>query len=56
MATIFNSTNSNRLGNFSSDYSSKYLGTSYILSKKADFEPRKNIRLHIKNKFHKRFI
>ncbi len=24
-----------------------YLGTSYILSNKADFEPRKNIRLYI---------
>lgn len=25
------------------DIESKYLGTSYILSNKADFEPRKNI-------------
>jgi len=25
----------------------KYLGTSYILNNKADFEPRKNLRLYI---------
>lgn len=34
----------------------KYLGTSYILSRKADFEPRKNIRFHIKNSIHERPI
>lgn len=34
----------------------KYLGTSYILTNKADFEPRKNFRLYIKNKIQKRFI
>lgn len=39
MGLIYSNTTWNDL----SKVQEKYLGTSYILSKKADFEPRKNI-------------
>ena len=48
---IFNETNGGKTYDYASDELSKYLGTSYILEHKADFEPGRTSDFILKIKF-----